>query len=122
MARNNLPVHPRERLGTVPPQILGPDSKLDLQHGRFFITNQEFELRIDAICFQFWKIQAFSNFGCDNHNRIKERHFVCGNLFRCFEFLSLFLTTEFVDPKGMFHKICRQDPFEFLIMFDLCRE
>ena len=30
--------------------------------------------------------------------------------------------TEFVDPKGMFHKICIQHPFEFLIMFDLCRE
>ena len=37
-------------------------------------------------------------------------------------FSSMFLNIEFVDPKGMFKKICRQHPFEFLVMFDLCRE
>ena len=38
------------------------------------------------------------------------------------EFLSMFFTKEFVDSKGMFRKVCRQHPFEFLIMFDLWRE
>ena len=122
MARNNLSVYPRERLPTVAPQILGPDSEVDLQHGRFFIKNEEFESRIDAICFQFWKIQAFSKFASDKHHWIKVRHFACGDLLIFSEFLSMFLMKEFVNPKGMFRKICRQHPFEFLIMFDLCRE
>ena len=108
MGRNNLSVRPRERLPTVVPQILGPDSKVDLQHGRFFITNEEFELRIDAICVQFWKIQPFSKSACDKCQRIKERHFVCGNLLIFSEFLLMFLMKEFVNPKGMFRKICRQ--------------
>ena len=55
MARNNLPVHPRDRLPIVASQILEPDSNVDLQHSRFFTMNVEFELRINAICFQFWK-------------------------------------------------------------------
>ena len=38
------------------------------------------------------------------------------------DFWSMFLTKEFVDPKGMFQKICRQQPFEFLITFNFCRE
>ena len=53
MARNSLPVHSTERLPTVAPQILGPNSRVDLQHARFFITNEEFELRINTICFHF---------------------------------------------------------------------
>lgn len=53
---------------------------------------------------------------------MRERHFVAGDLYMFAEFLSVFLTKEFVDPKGMFRKICRQHPFEFLLMFDLCRE
>ena len=36
------------------------------------------------------------------------------------EFLSFFfLRKEFVDPKGMFRKVYRQYPFEFLWMFNL---
>ena len=38
------------------------------------------------------------------------------------EFLNMFLTKEFSDPKGIFQKICNQFPFEFLIMFDLPRK
>ena len=36
--------------------------------------------------------------------------------------MSIFLTKEFVDTKGMFRKICHQEPFELLLMFDLFRE
>ena len=44
------------------------------------------------------------------------------DLYMFAEFLSMSLTKVFVDPKSMFRKICRQHPFEFLIMFDLCPE
>ena len=69
-----------------------------------------------------WKIQSFAKFVSDNYTKMRERHFVAGDLYMFAEFLSVFLTKEFVDPKGMFRKICRQHPFEFLLMFDLCRE
>ena len=51
-----------------------------------------------------------------------KRNLVYANLYMFAEFLSMFLTKEFVNPKGMFHKVCRQHPFEFLITLDLCRE
>ena len=122
MAQQNLPIHPRERLPTTALQVLDSVSKIDLQIGRFFISNEEFELRINSICFKFWKIQAFSKFARDNYHKIRERHLVYGNLYMFAEFLSMFLTKEFVDPKGMFHKVCRQHPFKYLTIFDLCRE
>ena len=122
MAQQNLPIHPRERLTTAAPQVLDFVPKVDLQVGRFFISNEEFESRINSICFQFWKIQAFAKFVHDNYHKIRERHLVYGDLCMFVEFLSMFLYKEFVDPKGMFRKICRQHPFEFLIMFELCRE
>ena len=63
----------------------------------------------------------FAKFVCDNHHKIKERH-VYADLYIFAEFLSMFLTKEFVDPKGMFRKIFRHHPFGFSIMLDLCRE
>ena len=122
MAQQNLPIHPRERLPTTALQVLDSVPKVDLQIGRFFISNEEFELRINSICFQFWKIQAFAKFVRDNYHKIRERDLVYGDLYMFVEFLSMFLYKEFVDPEGMFRKICRQHHFEFLIMFDLCRE
>ena len=124
IAQNNLPDalrHPRERLPTTTPQILESNLKVDFQHSTFFISNEEIELRINAICFQFWKIQLFTKFVCDNHHKIKERHYVYADLYIFAEFLFMFLTKEFVDPKGMFRKIFRHHPFEFS-MFDLSRE
>ena len=119
---NNLPMHPRERLPLTAPKITDSRPNIDLQHGRFFVTNEEFRMRVNEICFQFWKIQSFAKFVYDNHHKIKDRHLVCGDLHMFADFLLIFLTREFVDPKGMFRKICRQHPFEFLMMFDLCRE
>ena len=49
MAQKNLPIHPRERLRTVAQLILDLIPKADLQIGRFFILNEEFELRINDI-------------------------------------------------------------------------
>ena len=45
-----------------------------------------------------------------------------GDLILYSDFLNMFLSKEFADPKEMFRKICRQFPFEFLLMFDLSRE
>ena len=107
MAQNNIaPVHPWERLPLSAPKILYLNPKVNLQHGRF-ITNEQFKLRVNAICFQIYKI--------------KERNLVYSDLYMLVEFLSMFFTKEFVDSKGMFRKVCRQHPFEFL-MFDLWRE
>ena len=118
MARNNLPMHPRGRLPLTVPKILDSRPVVELQHGRFFVMNEEFEMRLNAICFQFWKIQSFSKFVSDNHQKIKNRHLVCGGLHMFADFLSMFLTRDFLDCKGIFCKVCRQHPFEFL-MFDL---
>ena len=102
MVQQNLLIHPWERLPTTAPQVLDSVPKVDLQIGRFFISNEEFELRINSICFQFWKIQAFAKFVRDNYHKIRERHLVYGDLYMFVEFLSMFLYKEFVDPKGMF--------------------
>ena len=118
----NLPIHPCERLPTIAPQFCDSIPKVDLQIGRFFISNEELELRIKAIYFQFWKIQAFAKFVCNNHRKIKERDLVYADLDWFADFLSMFFTKEFVDPKGMFQKICQQHPSQFLIRFDLCGE
>ena len=114
--------HTRERFPLLATKILQSKPEINLQNGRFFITVHEFEARVNEICFQLWKIQVFPKFLADNYSKKKERHFVSGDLHMFAEFMSIFLTKEFVDPKGMFRKICRQQPFEFLLMFDLCRE
>ena len=53
MAQNNLLLHPRERLLHTAPEILNSKPNVDLQHGRFFVRNEEFEMRVNVICFQF---------------------------------------------------------------------
>ena len=96
--------------------------EVNFQLGRFYIHETEFESRFATISFQFWKIQAFSIFVRDNFKRFINTGFVHGDLQMYSDFLNMFLTKEFLDPKGMFKKICKQFPFEFLTMFDLSRE
>ena len=105
MAQNLLVAlrHPRGRLPQPAPQILQTEPKIDLQQGRFYISVEEFESRVSCICFQLWKIQAFPNFVTENYRKIKERHLVFGTCLFV-ELVSIFLTKEFVDPKGMFKK------------------
>ena len=52
MAQNNLPLHPRERLPHTAPEILNSKPNSDWQHGRFFITNKEFEMRVNLTIFR----------------------------------------------------------------------
>ena len=101
--------------------MLDTRPEVNFQCGRFFIFEDEFEFRISSLCSQFIKIQEFAKFLRDNHKKIINGHVVSGDLAMFSDFLSMFLTREFLDPKGMFRKTCHQHPFEFLIMFDFCR-
>ena len=92
MAQNNLPMHPRERLPLTAPKILDSRPNIDLQDDRCFKINEEFEMRVNVICFQFLKIQSFAKLVYDNYQKIKDRHLVCGNLHMLADFLSKFFT------------------------------
>ena len=92
MAQNNLSLHSRERLPHTAPEILNSKPNVDLQHSRFFITKEEFQMRINVICFQFWKIQSFAKFVHDNYQKINDRHLVCGDFHLFADFLLMFLT------------------------------
>ena len=83
MAQSDLPLHPRERLRHTAPAVLNSKPNVDLQHGRFFISNEEFEMRVNVICFQFWKIYSFAKFVHDNYRKINDRHLVCSDLYFC---------------------------------------
>ena len=102
--------------------MLDTSPEVNFQCGRFFISEDEFEFRINSLCSQFIKIRAFAKFAWDNYNKIINGRVVSGDLAMSSDFLSIFLTKEFVDAKGMFRKICREHPFEFLIMVDFCRK
>ena len=56
------PRHPRERLPTIAPQILDSVPKINLEIVRFFVSDDNFELRVNEIAFQHWKIQYFAKF------------------------------------------------------------
>ena len=98
--------HPRERLPMIAPKILEIDPKINVMHGRFFITKEKFEARANQICFYLWKILAFAKFAIDNFLKIKERRLMFGDIEMFVEFLEIFLRKKFVDPKGMFRKVC----------------
>ena len=121
MAENNLPIHHRERPSQYAIPLLDTRPEVNFQCGRLFISEDEFEFRINSLCSQFIKIQEFAKFVQDNHKKIINGRVASGDLAMFSDFLSMLLTEEFVDPKGMFRKICRQHPFEILIMFDFCR-
>ena len=55
MTQNNLPLHPRERLPHTAIEIHNSKPNVDLQHTRFFISNEELKMRLN-ICFQFYGI------------------------------------------------------------------
>lgn len=70
----NLPIviqHSRERLPTtIAYKVLETEPKLNLQHGRLFITIEEFEAIINTICFQLWKSQFYDKFVNGNGMKI----------------------------------------------------
>ena len=70
MAENNFPIHPRERLPQRAVPLLDTRPEVNFQCGRFFIYEDELEFRINALCSQFLKIQAFAKFVRDNHKKL----------------------------------------------------
>ena len=121
MAHSNL-THPRERLRQPAINALDTKPEVNFQSGRFFMHEVDCESRMATINYQFWRIQAFSIFVRDNFKKVINRGFVYGDLVLLSDFLGMFLSKKSSDPKGMFRKICRQFPFEFLLVFDLSRE
>ena len=114
--------HPRDRLPQPATNVLDTKPEVNFQSGRFYIHETEFESRVQTICFQFCRIQTFSIFVKNNIGKIISKGFVHGDLKMYSEFLNMFLSKEFSDPKGTFRKICKKFPFEFFIMFDLSTE
>lgn len=115
--------HPREKLPQPAVSILDTSPEVNFQCGRFFVTGQDFESRINFITFHYWKIEIFSGFVKNNIDVVINKSFVYGYL-KVFSHIleKAFLNMVCTDPKGMFKKICFNFPFEFLIMFDLFRQ
>ena len=55
--------------------------------GRFFITKEEFEARVNQICFYLQKTQAFAKFAIDNFHKVKDRHLMCSDIEIFVEFI-----------------------------------
>ena len=72
--------------------------------GRFFVSEDEFELRINEIALQLWKIQYFAKFVNDNHHKVKEKHLISGDGI-VFAIFYLYLKIEFVDLKDASHSV-----------------
>ena len=72
--------------------------------GRFFVSEDEFELRINEIALQLWKIQYFAKFVNDNHHQVKEKDLISGDGI-VFAIFYLYLKIEFVDLKGASHSV-----------------
>ena len=75
-----MPIHPRERIPQHAVPLLDTRPEVNFQCGRLFISEEELEFRINALCSQFIKIQAFAKFVRDNHKKIINQRLVCGDL------------------------------------------
>lgn len=106
--------HPRERLSQPLINFLDIKPEINFQSGRFYIHETEFESHIAAISFQFRRIQEFSYFVRDNFQKVISKEFAHGDLHMYSDFFNMLLTKDFSDAKGMFRKICKQFPFEFV--------
>ena len=95
---------------------------INLEQGKFFISIEEFEGRLKVMCNDIWKIRNFFKFALDNFEKIEERRLMRGDIKIFVDYISVFIKKNFVDFESMFKKTCRQFPFEFLLIFDLCRE
>ena len=60
----SLTLHPRERLPHIAPRI-------NLELGRFFISVEEFNGRIQEISQDLGGIKAFSSFAINNYDKIR---------------------------------------------------
>ena len=114
--------HTWERLPLPAISILDTKPEVNFQSGRFFITEIEFESRVNILTFHYWKIQVFCTFVRNNSEMLVNRSFLCGDLRVYADFLHAFLEKDMLDPRGMYKKVCSQFSLEFLLMFDLFRD
>ena len=88
----SLTLHPKDRLPQIAPCI-------NLEPGRFWISSEEFNGRIEEISRDLERIKAFSSFTISNYRKIRERRLMSGDVRIFSELLTNFLGKEFVDPK-----------------------
>ena len=84
--------HPKESPPSIALKIQETKPKIYFQLGICFIKVDEFERRINVISFQLLKIQSFPRFANKNYMKIKERHFISGDLYMFSEFSTIFLS------------------------------
>ena len=111
----SLTLHPRNRLPQIAPRI-------NLDPGRFWISIEEFNGKVQQISRDLERIKDFSSFTINNYRKIRERRLMSDHVRIFSELLTYFLEKEFVDPKKMFEAVCNQFQFEFFLMYDLSRE
>ena len=111
-----LLIHPRDRL----PQPASPVTSEN--SGRFFITRDEFNLKVNQIGDDLEKIKEFTLFCRINNKKLMHKNYVCVDIKIFCDFLFQFVIKEFVDPRGLFKQLCSQIPLEFLILLDFYRE
>ena len=68
------------------------------------------------------KNKEFKLFCRINNKKLIDKNYVCGDIKISCDFLFQFVIKEFVDPRGLFKRLCSQKPLEFLILFDFYRE
>ena len=106
-------------------QILHPSDRLpqpavetlNFQQGRFLITKEELNFRIQTFLMDLERIREFARFAVANNNK-----FNCGDVRIFSGFMQEFLNKEFVNSQKILAGACRQYPFELLLLCDLCRE
>ena len=72
--------HPREKLPHPGISILDTSPEVNFQCGRFFITNKDFDSRLNIVTFHLWKIQIFTTFVKNNTNVVVDKGFIYGGL------------------------------------------
>lgn len=72
--------HPREKLPQSAVSVLDSESDVNDQCGRFFITRQDLESRLNNLRFHFWKIEIFCKFVKNNFDTVIEKGFVYGDV------------------------------------------
>ena len=108
-------LHLRDRL----PQ---PAPYISLEIGQFFITRDEFEIKVNQTGHDLQKIMDFAVFVRANKHKLTDRNLICGDIEIFSDFLLQFVVKEFISPRDLFKRLCSQFPFEFLLLFDLSRE
>ena len=94
---------------------------INLELGRFFISVEEFHLRVQKISCETEKIKSFSTFAINNFKRVQHRRLVYGDMEVFVEFLSNFIDKAFIDTKKLFETTCGKYQFDFLLLHDLSR-